>query len=93
MSLLLQGNVSEAEKWFRQDMDTSFFGRCHPDNLWALQGLCQCLVSRLSAMSNAAFDEVKSVTDELELVRFKIDKLRVRADTDVTVACMCAGVK
>lgn len=25
-------------------MDTSYYGRCHPDNIWALKGLEQCLI-------------------------------------------------
>lgn len=41
--LLEQNRVEEAEIEFRKDMDTSFFGRCHPNNLWALSGLQRCL--------------------------------------------------
>ena len=34
--LLEQNHVEEAEEVFRKDMDTSFIGRCHPDNLWVI---------------------------------------------------------
>jgi hypothetical protein len=44
---LEQGHVALAEKFFRQDMDTRNYGRCHPDNIWALSGLRACLKKML----------------------------------------------
>jgi hypothetical protein len=32
-------------------MDSSFYGRCHPDNIWALTGLAGCLRARIEASS------------------------------------------
>ena len=52
--LLEQGHVEEAEAQFRRDMDPQFYGRCHPDNVWALRGLAGCLSAKLSAGGYAA---------------------------------------
>ena len=41
--LLEQGLYEDAEKWFRRDMDRSHIGRCHPQNVWSLTGLVDCL--------------------------------------------------
>jgi hypothetical protein len=44
--MLEQGRVDEAEAHFRKDMDTRNYGRCHPNNIWALKGLKSCLLAR-----------------------------------------------
>jgi len=58
---LEQGNISEAEKHFRTDMDRRFYGRCHPDNIWALRGLASCLQHKIAieeaCMNDTAIEE------------------------------------
>ena len=31
-------------------MDRSFYGRCHPDNIWAVNGLVRCLQLKYAAL-------------------------------------------
>jgi hypothetical protein len=85
--LCLQGRVAEAEKHFRRDMDKSYYGRCHPDNIWALRGLEQCLVRRPVTEKG---DDGPARSAELGTVRVKLQELEARADCQVKVACMCA---
>lgn len=33
-------------------MDSTFYGRCHPNNIWALTGLSQCLKARINASNS-----------------------------------------
>lgn len=82
--------MENAEKYFRRDMDKTLFGRCHPDNLWALKGLEQCLVRRPFIAPNTD-TSVRAV--ELAEVREKIAALEKRSDAVVKVACMCAVKK
>lgn len=66
-------------------MDKSFYGRCHPDNIWALTGLAACLKLKLERI------EANEIHTELLDIESKLTVLRKQADTNVTVACMCAG--
>ncbi len=47
--MVVKGYVDKAEQCFRKDMDSSLYGRCHPDNIWALTGLAGCLRARIKA--------------------------------------------
>jgi hypothetical protein len=50
----------------------------HPDNLWALRGLLDCL-------------ERRSETVEVGLIRQREAFAAARADVTVAVSCFCAG--
>jgi hypothetical protein len=80
--------VAEAEKYFRRDMNKELYGRCHPDNIWALRGLEQCLLRR--PRTDAPGDDTAARVAELAQVRVKLAALDARADSVVRVACMCA---
>jgi hypothetical protein len=71
-------------------MDKSYYGRCHPDNIWALRGLERCLVLR---PETEAGNDREARAAELAVVRTKLAALTARADSEVKVACMCATKK
>lgn len=78
--LLEQGRVTEAEAVYRADLglDPALPRACqHPDNVWSLKGLHDCLVAR-GARSEAA------------LVKPRLDKALARADRRVGASCFCA---
>ena len=50
----------------------------HPDNLWALRGLLDCL-------------ERRGETAEARLIRQRVEFAAARADLPVSVSCFCAG--
>ncbi|KAJ1408749.1 TPR domain protein [Ochromonadaceae sp. CCMP2298] len=81
--LLEQGRVAEAEARFRKDMDTRFYGRCHPNNIWALKGLHSCLKRRQGNSELAT--EIAEI--EAKIATFKT------GDSKIEVACMCARKK
>jgi tetratricopeptide (TPR) repeat protein len=77
--LLEQGHVEEAEEVYRDDLGLSGkIQRCaqHPDNVWALHGLVECLQRRGDAA-------------ELPALREKLAKAQNLADVPVTSSCMC----
>jgi hypothetical protein len=71
-------------------MDRSFTGRCHPDNLWALQGLASCLSAKLEGGSCCQHNT--EIIDELNSIKAKIAEMSSVSDTVINVACMCATV-
>ena len=78
--LLEQGRVAEAEAVYREDLGLAGAlprAQIHPDNLWALRGLLDCL-------------ERRGETAEAALVRQRVDFAAARADTPVAVSCFCA---
>ena len=78
--LLEQGRVDEAEAVYREDLGLGGAlprAQIHPDNLWALRGLLDCL-------------ERRGETAEAALVRQRVDFAAARADTPVSVSCFCA---
>lgn len=78
--LLEQGRVAEAEKVYREDLGlggTLPRAQIHPDNLWALRGLVECL-QRRGEVAEAA------------LLRQRVDFAAARADQTVSVSCFCA---
>ena len=74
-----QGHYEEAEQVYREDLGLSArIQRCaqHPDNVWALHGLVECLQTR-------------GDTKELPALREKLAKVQKLADVPITSSCMC----
>jgi tetratricopeptide (TPR) repeat protein len=81
--LLEQGHVVEAETVYREDLGlagTLTRAQIHPDNIWSLRGLMDCLTRRGAA-----------ATPEGRLIRQRLDLAAARADLPVEVSCFCAG--
>jgi len=80
--LLEQGEVGEAEALYRADLGyRQDVARCvqHPDNIWSLHGLLECL-------------ETRGEDSEAGVVRQRLVLARARADTPVTSSCFCKGL-
>ncbi len=78
--LLEQGHVTEAEAVFREDLGLGgqlSRATVHPDNVWALRGLHDCLKARGETVERVA-------------VRQRLDLALARADRRVGAACFCA---
>ena len=74
-----QGEFEEAESVYRADLghDESIPRCCqHPDNIWALQGLAECV-------------ERSDRTGELRLLQQRLEYATARADIPINVACFC----
>jgi tetratricopeptide (TPR) repeat protein len=74
-----QGHYSEAEQIYRDDLGlSSKIQRCaqHPDNVWALHGLVECLEARN--------DRIK-----LPALRNKLAHALAMTDVEITSSCMC----
>lgn len=77
-----QGHHAQAEQVFRQDLGLApgLPRACvHPDNVWALRGLYDCLVAQ---GKNAEADGMK----------LRLDLADARADRPIRAACGCAQV-
>jgi tetratricopeptide (TPR) repeat protein len=77
--LLEQGHCSEAEAVYRDDLGLSgSIQRCaqHPDNVWALHGLAECLQKR-------------GEDKELPAIQEKLTSALAFADVPITSSCMC----
>jgi tetratricopeptide (TPR) repeat protein len=77
--LLDQGHAEEAEQVYRDDLGMSDrVQRCtqHPDNVWALHGLVECLKRR-------------AASDELTTLQTKLRVAMARTDMVVSSSCMC----
>ncbi|GAA3207386.1 hypothetical protein MTQ10_20590 [Streptomyces sp. XM83C] len=77
--LLEQGHVEEAEEVYRADLgldDTLPRPLQHPNNVWALHGLHECLVRR-------------GKTGEAALVAHQLKLATALADVPVTSSCFC----
>lgn len=75
-----QGHVAEAEAVYREDLGlggTLSRASIHPDNIWSLKGLHDCLKAR-------------GAVEELQLIRQRLDLALARADRSVGAACFCA---
>src|SRR5690554_2400024 len=77
--LLEQGEVDEALEVYRDDLGLS--GRLpralqHPENVWSLQGLVECL-ERLER------------TEEAVAARARLDLAKARADVPIEASCFC----
>ena len=74
-----QGMFGEAEAVFRADLgyDRSLPRCCqHPDNVWALQGLVECV-------------EQAGDSNEQRLLRQRLEFAKARADVPIDSACYC----
>ncbi len=77
--LLDQGHAREAEQVYRDDLGLSgAVQRCaqHPDNVWALHGLVECLRRR-------------GESEELPGLQQKLAATLARADVPITSSCLC----
>ncbi len=77
--LLEQGHLAEAEAVYRADLgfDKTVSRACwHPDNVWSLHGLHECLTRR-------------GETLEAPLIKARLDLAQARADTPVRASCLC----
>ncbi len=77
--LLEQGRVEEAEAVYRSDLglDGSLSRACqHPDNLWSLHGLHECLVRR-------------GEKGETALIKQRLDLAQARAEIPIKASCFC----
>lgn len=77
-----QGHHAQAEQVFRQDLGLApgLPRACvHPDNVWALRGLYDCLIAQ---GKNAEADGMK----------LRLDLADARADRPIRAACGCAQV-
>ncbi len=77
--LLEQGKVEEAEAVYRADLglDDSLSRACqHPENVWSLHGLHECLTRR-------------GETVEAALIKQRLDLATARAEVPVKASCHC----
>jgi tetratricopeptide (TPR) repeat protein len=77
--LLEQGRIEEAEAVYRSDLglDGKLSRACqHPDNLWSLHGLHECLVRRGEKVETA-------------LIRQRLDLAQARAEIPIKASCFC----
>ena len=78
--LLEQGRVAEAEAVYREDLGLGgslSSATVHPDNVWGLRGLHECL-------------ERRGETVEARLIKQRLDLAAARADVPVNASCFCA---
>ncbi len=78
--LFEQGRVEEAEAVFREDLGLGGSlsrASIHPDNIWALKGLHDCLGARCE-------------TVEIIQIKQRLDLAQARADAEVAASCFCA---
>ncbi|MEP2530504.1 hypothetical protein [Shimia sp.] len=78
--LFEQGHVTEAEAAYREDLGLGgqlSRATVHPDNVWALRGLHDCLKAR-------------GDTKELPLIKQRLEMAEARADDTVKASCACA---
>lgn len=78
--LFEQGRLSEAENVYREDLGlggTLSRASIHPDNVWSLKGLYDCLKAR---------------SEQVEVLQIKqrLDQALARADRMVAASCFCA---
>ena len=77
--LMEQKQYVEAEAIYRADLgfDNSLSRSCqHPDNVWSLHGLHECLMRR-------------SAFDEAHIIKQKLDVMLARADVKISASCFC----
>src|SRR5215472_14416673 len=77
--LLEQGRVAEAEAIYRSDLglDGKLSRACqHPDNLWSLHGLHECLTRR-------------GETAEAVVIKQRLDLAMARSEVPVKASCFC----
>jgi len=78
--LFEQGRFEDAEAVYREDLGLGgklSRATIHPDNIWSLHGLDQCL-------------SLKPATPESRLIKQRLDLAAARADIPVMASCFCA---
>ncbi|MGI9372595.1 MAG: hypothetical protein ACR2OJ_08880 [Hyphomicrobiales bacterium] len=78
--LLEQGRGGEAEAVFREDLGLGgqlSRATVHPENVWSLKGLHDCLRARNDAV-------------EITQIKLRLDLAQARADQAVAASCFCA---
>ncbi|WP_170375555.1 tetratricopeptide repeat protein [Ruegeria atlantica] len=78
--LFEQGHVTEAEAVYREDLGlggTLSRASIHPDNVWSLKGLHDCLKARGESV-------------EIAQIKQRLDLALARADRAVGASCFCA---
>jgi tetratricopeptide (TPR) repeat protein len=78
--LFEQGHLAEAESSYREDLGLGgqlSRATVHPDNIWALKGLHDCLAAR-------------GETREIVHVKQRLDLANARADAAARASCFCA---
>ena len=78
--LFEQGHLAEAEAVYRADLGLGGSlsrASIHPDNVWSLKGLHDCLEARGEAV-------------EIVQIKQRLDLALARADTSVAASCFCA---
>jgi len=81
--LLEQGHVEDAEIIYREDLGlggTLSRAQVHPDNVWSLRGLNDCLTAR-----------GQGETSEARLIAQRLMLAEARADKRVGASCFCAA--
>jgi tetratricopeptide (TPR) repeat protein len=79
--LLEQGHYQEAEEIYRADLgmnETVYRCAQHPNNVWALHGLSECLIYR-------------GETEEVDQVQSLLTKALKKADPSIKSSCCCRG--
>ena len=77
--LLEQGHYEEAEAVYRADLglDTTLSRACqHPNNVWSLHGLYECLQQR-------------GETVEAPHIKQQLDRAIARAEVPIQASCYC----
>ncbi len=80
--LLEQGRVEEAEAVYRSDLgiDGKLSRACqHPDNLWSLHGLHECLTRR-------------GETVEAAIIKQRLDLAVARSEVPIKASCFCRQI-
>ncbi|MEM1298159.1 MAG: hypothetical protein AAGH68_02685 [Pseudomonadota bacterium] len=80
--LMEQGHYTEAEAVYRSDLglDGKLSRACqHPENVWSLHGLHECLTAR-------------SETAEAAIIKQRLDLAAARADVPIRASCFCSQV-
>jgi tetratricopeptide (TPR) repeat protein len=80
--LLEQGRIEEAEAVYRSDLglDGKLSRACqHPDNLWSLHGLHECLTRR-------------GETVEAAIIKQRLDLAVARAEVPIKASCFCRRI-
>tara|TARA_Y100000758_G_C16067292_1_gene426659 strand:- start:2459 stop:4135 length:1677 start_codon:yes stop_codon:yes gene_type:complete len=77
--LLEQGHLEEAKQVYMDDLglsDALPHTSCHPENLWSLHGLVECL-------------ERQGHIEESKTVRGRLNLAKARADVEINASCAC----
>ena len=77
--LLEQGHLEEAKQVYIEDLglnDELPHTSCHPENLWSLHGLVECL-------------ERQGQIEESKVVRGRLSLAMARADVEINASCAC----